>query len=240
MVWLIEFEQGTVAAVDGPSAHEVIKYCSEHTLKLTTVLNTHTHGDHIGINKDLQSMGLLDAIAVYGAATRAHDIPGLTHPVDDGSVFMLGAHQVKVLRTEGHINDHMSFLIEDFVFCGDTLFSGGCGYLFDGPPQKMHDSLQRLANLSPETKVCCAHEYTEDNLRFALMVEPTNPDLLVRAQNVARIRSLGRSTLPSTIGLEKKTNPFIRVATAEEFSKRRTLKDQKIHRSQIQWPPSSS
>ena len=239
LVWLIEFEPGQVAAVDGPGAHEVLQYCSKNKLSLKAILNTHTHGDHIGLNKELKSMGLLDAIKVYGAATREKEIPGLTHPVDEGSVFMLGDAKVKVLRTEGHINDHISFLIEDFLFCGDTLFSGGCGYLFDGPPEKMHRSLQRLAQLPSGTKVCCAHEYTEDNLRFALMVEPTNAELINRAHHVAHKRSLGLSTLPSTIGLEIKTNPFIRVRTAEEFSERRTLKDQKKHRSQVPWPPSN-
>ena len=238
VVWLIEYDKGNVAAVDGPSASEVLEYCSNHNLNLTAILNTHTHADHIGLNKDLKSMGLLDEIKVYGAATRAKDIPGLTDPVDEGSVFHLGSLKVEVFRTEGHIDDHLSFLIEDFLFCGDTLFSGGCGYLFDGPPEKMHQSLQKLAKLPPTTKVCCGHEYTEDNLRFALLIEPQNTDLILRARQAAHERSLGLSTLPSTIDLEVKTNPFIRVQNAEEFSARRKLKDQKKHRLHIIWPPS--
>ena len=152
------------------------------------------------------------------------------------------------MLTEGHINGHISYLIGGALFCGDTLFGGGCGYLFDGPPSSMHKSLQRLAALEPDTLVCCAHEYTEDNMRFAWWVGADSEALTARIREVAKIRGRGASTLPSTIGLERATNPFIRVFedtviaacskktnTAEEpgaatFAKLRRLKDQKVYR----------
>ena len=110
------------------------------------------------------------------------------------------------------------------------MFAGGCGYLFDGPPEKMHHSLQRLATLAPETFVCCAHDYTEDNLAFASSVDPENTKLQERNVSVKAIRAKGESTLPSTIGLELETNPFVRVGSAEEFRTRRELKNTGAYR----------
>jgi hydroxyacylglutathione hydrolase len=120
-----------------------------------------------------------------------------------------------VLLTEGHLDGHVSYIFEDVLFCGDTLFGAGCGYLFDGPPSAMHESLQRLAQLEDGTRVCCAHEYTEDNLRFAWSVEPSNSALRDRIQSTWAIRAQGKSSVPSTIGVERATNPFIRVHSAE-------------------------
>jgi hydroxyacylglutathione hydrolase len=119
------------------------------------------------------------------------------------------------LLTEGHINGHVSFVFEDVLFPGDTLFAGGCGYLFDGPPEKMFRSLERLAELEPSTKVCCAHEYTQDNLRFAWSVEPGSSALAERIRKVWAVRERGGSAVPSTIDEEHRTNPFMRHASAE-------------------------
>jgi len=242
VIWLIEYTSGLCAVVDGPSAKEVLPYIEANNLRITHILNTHTHGDHVGINRDLNKRGLLDGVEVIGCRTRAVDIPHITLGVDEGDVFTLGDLAVTVWRTEGHIDGHLSFLVADFVFCGDTMFSGGCGYLFDGPPAKMHASLQRLAGLPPTIFVCPAHEYTEDNLLFAMSVESGNPKLVERFAQVKAIRARGESTLPSTIQIERHTNPFIRVTSKEiqqavsstdrvdVFTKTRQLKDSKAYR----------
>ena len=225
LVWLIEYEEGKVAAVDGPSAKEVFSYCRANGLELTTILNTHTHWDHVGINNDLKRQGKINDIRVFGSHKMAADVPGLTDPLNDGDILQLGKLQGQVWLTEGHIDGHLSFIFDEFVFCGDTMFAAGCGYLFSGPPEKMHNSLQRLAALDPDTFVCCAHEYTEDNILFALSIEPDNQALQARDVSVKERRGRGESTLPSTIGLERETNPFLRVASWQEFAHRREEKN---------------
>lgn len=244
LIWLIEYESGLCAAVDGPSAKEVIPYIKANNLTITHILNTHTHADHVGINRDLGKRGLLDGVAVIGCRTRSNDIPYITMGVDEGDVFKLGELDVTVWRTEGHIDGHLSFLVADFVFCGDTMFSGGCGYLFDGPPAKMHASLQRLVSLPTTTFVCPAHEYTEDNMLFAMSIEAGNPKLVERFEQVKAIRSRGKSTLPSTIQIERDSNPFVRVESVEIqqaikstdgieiFARTRALKDSRAYRQQ--------
>ena len=213
LIWLAVCTQtGIAAAVDGPEARSVLAYCQEHRIRLTTILNTHTHPDHIGINRDLERTHQLSSLRVVGSASRADEIPGITERVREGSRFQLGDASGVVWLTEGHIDGHVSFLVDGVLFCGDTLFGGGCGRLFDGPPEKMHASLQRMAKLPGETAVCCAHEYTEDNLRFAWMIDRDNPVLKQRIRGVWAIRRMGGSTVPSTIAEERETNPFMRVA----------------------------
>ena len=212
--WLVVHPTTREAAVvDGPDADAVLAYCAAHELRLTTVFNTHTHGDHVGINRDLARRGLLAALRVVGPARAAGDVPGLTEPVDDGDRITFAGVVGQVLLTEGHIDGHVSYVFDDLLFCGDTLFAGGCGYLFDGPPAKMHRSLERLATLPAATRVCCAHEYTLDNLRFAWSVEPDNAALVDRIRAVRVIRAAGGSAVPSTIAAERATNPFLRHAS---------------------------
>ena len=248
--WLLVCEEtGEAAVIDGPEAQPVLDYCELHSFQLTTILNTHTHGDHIGINMELRSLGMLSGIKVVGSSRRAADIPGISNPVDEGDVYSFGAIDCQVWLTEGHIDGHVSFLIDDVLFCGDTLFGGGCGYLFDGPPAKMQRSLERFLTLPDSTRVCCAHEYTQDNLRFAWSVDAGNPHLEARIADTWRARSLGLSTVPSSIGLERMTNPFMRWGAAsvrdaaklfdpdldvtdpvEVFAATRRLKDSKAYR----------
>lgn len=216
LIWVVACtETGEAAVVDGPpDAGGLLALCAMKGLRLTTIFNTHTHWDHVGINKALAEVGLLDGLRVFGPRGAAKDVPGLTDPVDEGDTVRIGAATGAVLLTEGHIDGHISFVFDDVVFCGDTMFAGGCGYLFDGPPEKMHRSLERLAELPPETRVCCAHEYTEDNLRFAWSLEPDNDALAERIRAVWALRAEGGCTVPSTIGVERATNPFLRHSSA--------------------------
>lgn len=247
LVWLIEcLATGDVAVVDGPpDAAPVLAYLEQHGLKLTTIWNTHTHWDHIGINEDLAKRGLLDGLRVFGPADRG--VPGLTDAVGEGDQAQVGQVTAQVWLTEGHLDGHVSFVLEGAVFCGDTMFAGGCGYLFDGPPRKMFDSLNRLASLPGDTRVCCAHEYTADNLAFARFVEPDNAALQARSEQVAETLARGGCAVPSTIAEEQATNPFLRPGSPqiratlaehdapvtthlEAFAATRALKDRKLHR----------
>lgn len=208
--WVISCtDTGDAAVVDGPEAKPVLEYCETHGIRLTTILNTHTHRDHIGINLELREMGVLDQYQVVGCSKRSSDIPGLTMGVSEGDVVQVGGSEAQVWLTEGHIDGHISFVFNGAVFCGDTLFAGGCGYLFDGPAAKMQNSLERLAGLPEDTWVCCAHEYTQDNLRFAWSVDAGNLALSDRIKQVWAARAAGESTVPSTIGDERRTNPFM-------------------------------
>lgn len=250
LIWLIAYGNKQAAVVDGPEADAVLDYCAAHGLTLTTVLNTHTHGDHVGINRALAERGLLEGMQVIGPARAAADVPGLTRGVDDGDTVTLGDVTGQVWLTEGHIDGHVSYIFEDLLFCGDTLFAAGCGYLFDGPASKMYTSLSRLRDLPPDTRVCCAHEYTQDNLRFAWSVEPKNEVLAERIRSTWQERGAGRSVVPTTIALERATNPFLRfdegdvpsavqaawpdrnlTQPGDVFAATRALKDRKDYRS---------
>ncbi|MGD8859908.1 MAG: hydroxyacylglutathione hydrolase [Myxococcales bacterium] len=214
LIWLgVCTATGAAFVVDGPEAGPVLDYCEARGITLSAVLNTHTHGDHVGINRDLQKRGLLEGVPVYGPRRAAADVPGLTSPVDEGDTVTVGEVSGRVLLTEGHIDGHVSYLFDDVLFCGDTLFAAGCGYLFDGPPQKMFESLTRLRELPGGTRVCCAHEYTQDNLRFAWSVDPDNPALAERIREVWKVRETGGCAVPSTIEEERATNPFLRFDT---------------------------
>ncbi len=216
LVWRLTcVATGATALVDGPVATEGLAAVDRAGGALVAVLNTHVHGDHVGLNHHLDHLGRLDGLHVAGPAARAAEVPGLTQPVDEGSEVRLGALRFRVLRTDGHQTGHVCYVCDDVLLCGDTLFAGGCGYLFDGPPAAMHASLTRLAALDPATRVCCAHEYTEDNLRFAWAVEPGNAALAARVRAVWALRARGGCTVPSTIGEERATNPFLRPDSAE-------------------------
>ena len=240
VIWMLVWEEEQCKngiVIDGPHAKDVLAFCEKEQVRLRAILNTHTHGDHIGINHDLDRRGLLQHLIVCGYKGVQNQIPGITHPVQDKDFVEIGPLKIQILLTEGHINGHISFLIDGFLFCGDTLFGAGCGYLFDGPPSKMYASLQKIAALPEETYVCCAHEYTEDNLKFAWTQEPENPDLQQRIINVCQLRKEGYSSLPSTIGMEKQTNPFIRSDSVDVFRYKRKEKDGGLYRN-IPWPPS--
>lgn len=249
LVWIVApAGTDTAWAVDGPEAGPVLDACARLGRRLTTILTTHVHPDHIGLHHDLERRGLLGGIRVIGGAAAPVPIPGLTDALDDGDARTVDGIPIRALRTDGHQDGHLSFLVDDVLFCGDTLFTGGCGYLFDGPPDAMFRSLMRLAALPGATRVCCAHEYTEDNLRFAWMVEPGNAALAARIRAVWAIRAAGGCAVPSTLEEERATNPFLRPGSprlraelaarlpdadlsthAGVFAAARRLKDRKDH-----------
>ncbi|MDW5416898.1 hydroxyacylglutathione hydrolase [Iodobacter sp. CM08] len=201
-IWVLQ--QGTHAiAVDPGDALPLIQYLKENGLELAAVLITHHHHDHID---GLPVLWSHYQMPVYGPA----GIKNVSNPVKEGETLQLLNTHIQVLATPGHTLDHLSYLAADALFCGDTLFAGGCGRIFEGSPAQMHASLQKLAAYPDSTLVCCTHEYTLSNLKFALSVEPNNPTLIARMQNVRALRQQNLSTLPSTIGQEKAINPFLR------------------------------
>lgn len=205
-IWLIHNQR--VALVVDPGDHlPVVQTIDQLGLELLAILNTHHHADHVGGNLALyQRYGC----AIYGPAMES--IPGLTHPLgeDDQISFPDLELSFRIINTPGHTMGHIAYYGAGYLFCGDTLFGCGCGRLFEGSPAQMHQSLSRLAQLPDHTLVCCAHEYTLSNICFALSVDGGNPALLRREQADRRRREQGLPTLPSTLELEKATNPFLR------------------------------
>lgn len=181
--------------------------------KLNFILNTHHHPDHVGGNQEL-----MDATGceVVGPRADKFRIPGITHEVGDGDTFDLGSARAMVFDVPGHTRGHIAYWFKDSaaLFCGDTLFALGCGRLFEGTPTQMWQSLSKLKALPAQTRVYCAHEYTQSNGRFALSVEPDNQALRARMQQVDALRLQGLPTVPSTLGEELATNPFLRPDSA--------------------------
>ncbi|TLM78716.1 hydroxyacylglutathione hydrolase [Microbulbifer harenosus] len=175
--------------------------------QLTGILLTHHHFDHTG---GVPALKQTYECPVYGPAS----IESVTHPLAEGDQFSVLGGQWEVLSVPGHTLDHIALILHAdgarHLFCGDTLFAAGCGRLFEGTPEQMFRSLSRLADLPSDTLVYCAHEYTLSNLKFALTAEPGNPDIEARMASASRARAEHRPTLPSTIGIELATNPFLR------------------------------
>jgi hydroxyacylglutathione hydrolase len=210
-LWVIEDGRHAVA-VDPGDASPVADFLDRRALTLTAILATHHHRDHVGGLKELAARG---PVEVYGPASER--IAGVTRPLSGGErVAVPGlAIELDVIAVPGHTAGHIAYAGEGFVFCGDTLFAGGCGRLFEGTPAQMAASLARLAALAPQTRVYCAHEYTLANLRFAQAVEPGNARLAERLVDEGGKRARGEPTVPSTIALEIETNPFLRAHVPE-------------------------
>ncbi len=215
-LWLIH--NGRYAAVVDPGdAGPVLAALKENGLTLAAILLTHHHADHVGGVAELAERARsaeFPAIAVYGPARERAKIAGITQPVAEGDRVNLPRLplDLTVIEVPGHTLGHIAYHAagEGLLFCGDTLFAGGCGRLFEGTPAQMVDSLAKLASLPGDTKVYCAHEYTMSNLKFAAAVEPDNGELAARMTEEQAKRDRGQPTVPSTIGLERKTNPFLR------------------------------
>lgn len=202
-------------AVDCAEADKVLGAAAERGLKLAAALCTHWHGDHVGGNQALAQA--VPAIEIYGGHAENGRIPALTHPVGDGDTIRLDSLEARVIAVPGHTRGHVAYYLAALgaVFTGDTLFAGGCGRLFEGDAATMLASLKRLAALPEATRVFCGHEYTVNNLKFALTLEPDNAALNARYARAVTARAEGRWTVPSTIAEEKATNPFLRADSAE-------------------------
>lgn len=206
--YLLVCEKTKQAAIIDPSeAEPVLGRIETEQVTLQAILNTHHHRDHTGGNDGILAKHKAE---VYGHKSDSGRIPGLSRGIDEGDEIQIGELRGNVLFIPGHTTGHVAYFFENSLFCGDTLFTAGCGRLFEGTPEQMHASLKKLMALPDNTRVYCGHEYTESNLRFAMSVEPKNPKLASRFERVQGLRSRGASTVPSSLEEEKQTNPFLR------------------------------
>ena len=224
-IWLLEHtDSKQVVAVDPTEAGLVQEYCQQYRLELAQIWLTHWHKDHIGgVPALIQDKN----IPIYGPREELSKIPFISHPLEHEDEFDFHGIEVSIISVPGHTLGHIVYFIDalDVLFCGDTLFAMGCGRVFEGTFEQMYHSLSRLAALPPRTKVYCTHEYTLSNAQFAVHAEPDNLEIQERHEQVERLRMLSQCTLPSTIEIELKTNPFLRTDSVEEFARLRTLKD---------------
>lgn len=206
---LHEPSAGATAVVDPAVAAPVLALLGEKGWTLNWILSTHHHGDHTGGNLELKEA---TGCQIAGPAGERDAIPGIDAELREGDRFSLGEAEALVLETPGHTRGHISYWFQgsDALFCADTLFSLGCGRLFEGTAEQMWTSMQKYAPLPDDARVYCGHEYTLSNARFALSVDPDNPALKERAAEVERLRAAGERTIPSTLGAERAANPFLR------------------------------
>jgi hydroxyacylglutathione hydrolase len=214
-------ETNQAAIVDASEAGPVERAVIDAKAELVAIWSTHHHMDHVGGNEEVAKR--FEVRDVFAHASDRGRVPGQTRFLESGESFALGSLKVETLHIPGHTLGAIAYLVscrtpkgdERSVFTGDTMFVAGCGRLFEGTPAQMHASLTSLAGLGDATRVHCGHEYTEQNLRFAHHVEPENLDVVRAAERAAALRADGKPTVPSTIGDERKTNPFLRVSSPE-------------------------
>lgn len=221
-IWLLQVDdQPQVAVVDPGAAQPVLKRLAQDDLQLSAILITHHHGDHIGGIKEL--LAAYPDAQVWGPAKE--NIPHCHHKLTEHDIVVLPHTEVKfwIFDVPGHTAGHIAYYGEGALFCGDTVFSVGCGRLFEGTTEQMHQSLNKIMSLPDDTLVYCAHEYTLDNIAFAKWVEPNNAELLAHEEQCHNLRDQDLPTVPSRLGLEKQINPFLRfdqpnvIAAATEF-----------------------
>ena len=207
-------ETGATATIDTPEVAPINQALAAKGWRLTHILNTHHHFDHAGGNEELKAQWNCQ---VVGAAIDAERIPGIDVALADGETLTLGSKQARIIEVPGHTSGHIAyyFAADEVAFVGDTLFALGCGRLFEGTPEQMSESLGKIMALPDATTVYCAHEYTEANAAFAVTMEPANPALQQRVKEIQSLRAAGKPTVPTSIGLERATNPFVRSDSAE-------------------------
>jgi hydroxyacylglutathione hydrolase len=203
---------GEAAVIDPSEAEPVLQRIDKEKVAVKAILNTHHHRDHTGGNQGLLARG---KFAVYGHTSDKQRIHGLSNPVDEGAEVAIGKERGRVFFIPGHTTGHVAYLFGKNLFCGDTLFTAGCGRLFEGTAEQMLASLNKLKALPADTLVYCGHEYTENNLKFALTLEPGNKKLAERMERVRAARAQGQPTVPATMAEEIDTNPFLRADSGE-------------------------
>lgn len=210
--YLVICEQsGQAAAVDPADPEPVLARCKELGVELTAIWNTHHHWDHTSGNGALCEAEA--GLTVYGHSSDAARIPGFTRGLEQGSTVQLGQLEARIFHTPGHTSGGIVYVVEDAALTGDSLFGAGCGRLFEGTPEMLHRSLnETLAPLPDATRVFCGHEYTQKNLAFAASVQDETAALAERTARVAAQRAAGQPSIPSTLGEERQTNPFLRCA----------------------------
>ena len=224
-VWLVhEPASGETTVIDPAVADPVLAEAERRRWRITQIWNTHWHPDHTGGNEAIKRA---TGCTITAPADEAARIPTMDRGVGEGDRVRLGPVEAEVLAVPAHTAGHIAYYLpsEQVAFVGDTLFAMGCGRLLEGTAAQMHGNMARLAALPPETRIYCAHEYTLSNARFAVTVEPDNAALLARVAEVERARQAGEATVPTTIALERDTNPFMRAGSVEEFARRRAAKD---------------
>lgn len=224
-VWLVhEAQSGETLVVDPAVAAPVLAAAEARGWTITQIWNTHWHPDHVGGNAEIKAA---TGCIITGPADEAGRIPTLDVHVRGGDVVKLGELRATVIDVPAHTAGHIAFhfATEQAAFVGDTLFAMGCGRLFEGTAAQMYDNMRKLEALGDDTAIYCAHEYTLSNARFAVTVEPENAKLAARFVDVIDLRERGEATVPTTIALERATNPFMRAASVEELAARRAAKD---------------
>ena len=229
-VWLMHDPASAETVVVDPAvADPVLEVADERGWRITQIWNTHWHPDHTGGNAAIKAAAKRagGVCTITGPAAEAARIPTLDRQVREGDRVTIGSIEAEVMEVPAHTAGHIAYHLpsEAIIFVGDTLFAMGCGRLFEGEAEQMHAALQRLAQLPVETLVYCGHEYTLSNGRFAQVVEPDNEAIAERMLRVEAARAVNEATVPTTIGQERATNPFMRAANAEELAARRYAKD---------------
>ena len=222
--WLIhDADSDVTVAVDPGEAQPMLDAASARGWRIDQVWTTHWHPDHTGGNAAMKAVGT----RVIGPAAEAAKIPTLDDGIGEGDTLTIGDHSADVMVVPGHTAGHIAFHFADdhVLFTGDTLFAMGCGRLFEGTAQQMYANMQRYAALPDNTRVYCGHEYTQANGRFALVTEPENDAIRQRMERVDALRARNEPTVPTTIGEERATNPFLRAASADELARHRQAKD---------------